>query len=209
MTDPSPQQPGYPTAEQQAAYAQQQAAYAAQQQSPQAQQAAPQPHPQGYQQPSPSPFVSQLPMNMLTLGMAAGGLGAILLGQIIAGGDLVGGLLSLPAAIIVLTALCVTTGEKFRNFYRAAAVALTATEAGSEIGSLIELSPETQHTIGSLLVLAGLGLMATATLTMAKPGKVTPPPNPHAAQPTGVVQQQATQQQYPGGQQPQQGNWQQ
>lgn len=204
MTDPSPQQqPGYPTAEQQAYAQQQQAAYAAQQQAAQPQ--------QGYQQPVPSQFTSKLPMNMMTLGLVGGGLAALLLAQIIAGADLVGSsVLSLPAATILLAGLCVTTGDKFRNFYRAATAGLTAATAGSVIGTLIESSTqEAKHIIGALLLLAGLGLLTAATFTMSAPAELpTAPGQQHAGQPTGMVQQPQATQQYPG-QQPQQGGWQQ
>ncbi len=202
MTDPSPQQqPGYPTAEQQQAYAQQQhAAYAAQQ---------PAQVQQGYQQPVPSQFTSNLPMSMMTLGLGGGGLAALLLAQIIAGADLVGNLLSLPTATILLTALCVTTGDKYRNFYRVATAGFTVVTAGSIIGSLIESSSvlEAKGLIGALLLLAGLGLLTAATLTMSDQSKA-PAATAHTGVPTGVVQPQQATQQYPG-QQPQQGGWQQ
>ncbi|GAA4914751.1 hypothetical protein [Stackebrandtia albiflava] len=207
MTDPTPQQqPGYPTAEQQAAYAQQQqAAYAAQQQ-----QAA------AYQQAQPpaqpaSQMFDKLPMNMLTFGLAAGGVAAMLIGLLVAGAkdaDLIGGgMLSLWAAVVVLTAIVITTGPKFRGTLRVIVLALVVLELGSTIGGLLGSGGNADGAviIGELLFVAGLGLLAAATLTMSERPAVAA-----GHQHTGVIQQvpqQVNPQQYPG-QQPQQGGWQ-
>lgn len=203
MTDPSPQQqPGYPSAEQHAYAQQQQAAYAAQQQAAAHQQS-------GYQPaPAASPLATKLPMNMMSLGLAGGGLAGLLLSQIIAGENLSGNLLSLPTAVVLLAGAALTTGEKFRNFFRAGTAGLTVLVAGGTIGSLISSGTQEAKTIiGLLLLLAGIGLLTAATFTMSESSQQAATP---AAPPTGTIPQvqhpQATQQ-YPG-QQPQQGGWQ-
>lgn len=198
MTEPSAQQPGYPSAQQQqAAYAAQQqqaAAYAAQQQ-----QAA-----YGHQPAAGANMLTKLPMSMLTFGLAGGGVAAVLIGLLVAGSKgnnpFAGGLLSIPAAIMVATGLAITTGPKLRNTYRAIALAFVIATFGTTIGALIgdgELSnADGAVVIGNLLFVAGLALFSAATFTMKEQPSYPAPPQATGMIPT--VPPQATGQQYPG-----------
>lgn len=188
MTE-SPQQPGYSAAQQQQA-----AAYAAQQQ----QQAYAQ---QAYAQPAPNVF-DKLPMNIVTFGLAAGGAVVLFIGLLIAGSksdsilDVNSSVLGASVALMVATAIAITTGPKYRNAYRLITLGLAIVALGSTVGALIgdgELSnADGAVVIGRLLFVAALGLFTASTFTMAEP--VTPDPQQLAAMQAAQAQQAAQQQ---------------
>ena len=221
MTDPSPQQPGYPSnddaqlqaQQQQQAQQQAQAAAYAQQQAAYAQQVA---YAQQMAQPN---LFAKLPMTMLTFGLASGGLAAILIGMLVGGskgdnpfavpapsidGDL--GMFStnldlftISGAIAVLTAVAITTGPKYRNVYRTIVLGLTVIWLGSTIGNLIGdgvlNNADGAVVIGRLLVVIGLGLFTAATFAMKEPTAA-----PQMGPATGMIPQvppAQQQQQYP------------
>lgn len=206
MTDPSQQQPGYPTPEQQqAAYAQQQqaAAYAQQQQAA------------AYAQQGAPSILTKLPMNMLTLGLAGGGAIAIMVSLLIlAAGDDFGSvyttsssILSPVLAVIVLTAITITTGDKFRNLLRAVVLGLVIYEVSASISLLVAAnSPDAETVVSMLLLSAALGLFAAATFTMAPPAAPQAYPGMHPHQQAPHPTQQAPQQHQ--AQQPPQQGWQ-
>ena len=202
MTE-SPQQPGYNAAQQQ----QQAAAYAAQQQQAYAAQ---------YAAPQPNVF-DKLPMNMLTIGLAGGGLLALLLGVLLGalkgsdgGGAIVSygsTILDVSVGVILVSAVAITTGPKFRNTYRAITTGLAVIAVGSVIGSMIDHgsleSADVVVKLGAGLVLVALLLFSAATYTMAEPD----PAAAAAAQQQAAMQaaqQQAAQQQAAAQQQHQQ-----
>ncbi|HZE42108.1 MAG TPA: hypothetical protein VE172_25205 [Stackebrandtia sp.] len=224
MTEPSPQHSDYTAAQQQqaAAYAQQQqAAYAAQQQ-----QAA-------YAQQNYGPtFFDKVKIDPMTFGLAAGGAAALLLSALIHGAGDSSLILMLRVlspwslapiyGILVVTAVAITTGAKYRNAYRAIVLGLSALEIGttmsifltdtkkdSSMPSGIDGSTSSggvdasnaASVIGIILYIIAIALFVAATITKKDLGAAAAAP--HAAQPTGMIptaQPQATgpiQQQYP------------
>src|SRR5690606_13901999 len=121
MTE-SPQQPGY--AAPQPAYTGQQPAYQ-------------------YQTPGAAPgLFEKLPMNPITFGLAVGGAVLLFISLMIHGAGsntmLLLWVFSPTAlapsdAVVVLTAIAVSTGPKFRNAYRAIVTGLAALELGSTV----------------------------------------------------------------------------
>lgn len=210
MTE-SPQQPGYQSApQQQAAYTGQQQAYA----------------PQAYAQPTPNPF-DKLPMNMQTFGLAAGGALLLFISSLIHGaGDLnfvlvLRGIspfsLAPMYAILILTAVTVVTGAKFRNVYRAVVTGLALVEIGMTVSMFMSKLSVPDPTgqggggsvdtgdgatmIGIILYVLAIGCLTAATFTMADKPTVDPQQlaamqAAQAQQHAAAAQQAAAQQQY-------------
>lgn len=149
-------------------------------------------------------MLDKLPMNVLTLGLSGGGALALFVSLLIlASGDdytdvqLTGsGVLSPIYVIIALTAVAITTGDKFRNAYRAAVLGIGVYEIADVVGLLIATnSPDAATVVALLIHAAAVGLFISATFTMGAPA-------PAAAPATGVIPTVQPQHHQPQVQQP-------
>ena len=230
MTEPTSGQPVPPQDDNSSAEAQQNpnftqpypAQQQQQQQPPQTQPQAQYGYPQanyGQQQAQGSDFFAKLPMTPLTAGLFVGGLAMLLFSTLLhgAGSDAILLMRALSPfslapmyAILVIAAIVVSTGPKFRPVLRLVALSLAVVEFGMTM-SIFMLDPISSDNpvtggsteaatpdggadiVGSLLFLIAIGLLVACTFTMKERSNQAQQQYPTGGTPTGYVTQSPVQ----------------